>query len=1075
MKKIAGWIVDGRVFIFIVTIILTAASVYGMSQVNINYDMSKYLPDDSAVREGIKLMEQEYGEMAAVTVMFENLTPREQIDRREQMEKIEHVKNVIYLQQDENYQKGNYSKYILNIAAGTYSKETGEVLKELRNTYKDKALISGVAVDNDMMVETLTEEIPVITAVAVIIIFAILFLLCDSWAEPFLYMGCIGAAVLMNMGSNAWLPSVSFMTFAIGSLLQMGLSMDYSIMLMNRYGQEKGQEENPAAAMKKALANSFLSISSSSLTTIAGLLVLLLMSFKIGQDMGIVLAKGVFISLLCIFIILPGLVVQCDGLMARTRKKSLQLNMKPVMKFASKIRFISVPVILLVTAGAYIVKENLEITYIKTLENPAQTKTEEIFGVDNQCVFLYNSTETQESIEEYIDWLDGCEEVNYVQDYMNTAGKEFTYKELAEEMQIPQAQAEIMYQMYQEHKDPSAFAKITMYGLISDLNDQIAGNPDFEQFMGKEQLKQLTDAEQELEDGKKELEKAKKEIAAGKQQLAAAEKEISDGEQQLADAKKELADGERQAAEKEQLIRESENQIREEENKLAAAEQQVKEGEQQLAAAENELVTGGKQVKEGEQQLAAAESELADAEKQVNEGVQQLEAAKQQLAKDGMTEDMIAQVLGEKETELKAAGLQLTEGKKELKLKKAELAAAKKSAAAGREELNAKKTELEKAKKELESGRQELENGKRQLETGKAQLLAAKEKLETGKAAAAEAEAELESGRQELERGKRELEEGRQAYKDGRRIYEKKMDEDELSEIMEKEVSEVRDLLKIHRMLTRNADKDKVALGEFLAFLADDVLRDKNYDEAVDEDLRKDILDGKTQLEESCELMQGEDYNRMIISANFPVEGEDTFRCINEFVQKAQDTFEQETWLAGDAAMGCEMSAGFTGELNFVTLMTVIVILAVVFFTFRSIVSAAVLVAMIQASVFITTAAVCLQGYQVNYIALILVQCILMGAAIDYGILLFDHYKEMRGHMEKMEAIAEAMNRSVKTILTSSLILIGTCLTVSVLMTQEIISQTCLILAYGAICSVILVIFILPAVLLLLDRKIYRQ
>lgn len=95
-----------------------------------------------------------------------------------------------------------------------------------------------------------------------------------------------------------------------------------------------------------------------------------------------------------------------------------------------------------------------------------------------------------------------------------------------------------------------------------------------------------------------------------------------------------------------------------------------------------------------------------------------------------------------------------------------------------------------------------------------------------------------------------------------------------------------------------------------------------------------------------------------------------------------------------------------------------------------------------------------------------------MGATIDYGILLFDHYKEMRAYMEKMEAVAEAMNRSIKTILTSSLILTGTCLTVSVLMTQEIISQTCLILAYGAICSVILVIFILPAILLLLDRKI---
>lgn len=127
MKKIAGWIVDRRVFIFIVTIILVAASIYGMTQVNINYDMSKYLPDDSSVRKGMKLMEQEYGEMAVVTVMFEDLSRKEQIERKEEMEKIEYVKNVIYLQQDENYQKGNYSKYMLNIAAGTYSKEAREV------------------------------------------------------------------------------------------------------------------------------------------------------------------------------------------------------------------------------------------------------------------------------------------------------------------------------------------------------------------------------------------------------------------------------------------------------------------------------------------------------------------------------------------------------------------------------------------------------------------------------------------------------------------------------------------------------------------------------------------------------------------------------------------------------------------------------------------------------------------------------------------------------------------------------------------------------------------------------------
>lgn len=1072
MKKIASWIVDRRAFIFIVTIILVAASIYGMTRVNINYDMSKYLPNDSSVRKGMKLMDEEYGEMAAVTVMFENLSSEEQLERKAQLEKIEYVKSVVYLQQDENYQKGNHSKYVLNIAAGTYSKKAREVLQVLRDTYKDEALISGVAVDNDLMVKTLTEEIPVIAIVAVVFIFAILFLLCDSWIEPFLYMGCIGAAVLMNMGSNAWLPSVSFMTFAIGSLLQMGLSMDYSIMLMNRYGQEKMQEDNPAAAMKKALANSFLSISSSSLTTIAGLLVLLFMSFKIGQDMGIVLAKGVFISLLCIFIILPGLVVQCDRMMAKTQKRSLQLNMTPVMRFASKARFISVPLILLVTAGAYIIKDNLEITYIKVLENPAQTKTEEVFGVDNQCVFLYDSTETPERIEEYIGWLEEREEVNYVQDYLNTAGKLFTYKELAEDMEMPQAQAQIMYQMYQEHKDPSAFAKITMNDLICDLNEQVADNPDFEQFMDEEQRKQLTDAKKELEDGRKELAKAKKELAAGEKKLAEGEKEAAEGERQLTDAKKELADGERQIAENEQLIRDNEAQIRQGENELAEGERQVKEGGQQLEAAEKELITGEEQLKDGQQQLAAAERELDAAEKQVKEGEQQLTAAKEQMAEAGMTEDMIAQALGEKETELGAARQQLEAGKKELKQKKAELAAAKKTVTAGRKELDAKKAELAAAKKELESGRQELEHGRRQLENGKAQLAAAKKELEAGKKAAAEAEAQLESGRQELEKGKRELEQGRQEYEDGRKIYEQKMDEEELSEVMEQDVSEVKDLLKIHRMLTRNVDKDQVTLGEFLAFLADDVLTDADYAEAVDEEMQKDILDGKVQLEESCALMQGENYNRMIISTKLPVESAETFRSINDFTQKAEDNFEQETWLVGDAAMGCEMDAGFSDELNFVTVLTIIVILVVVFFTFRSMISSVVLVGMIQASVFITTAVVCLQGYQVNYIALILVQCILMGATIDYGILLFDHYKEMRGHMEKMEAVIEAMNHAIKTILTSSLILISTCFTVSVLMTQESISQTCLMLAYGAICSVILVVFILPAVLLLIDKRI---
>ena len=257
MKKIANWIVEKKFIVFIITAILTAAAVFGIFQTNVNYDMSKYLPKDSDVKQGMEIMSDEYGEMSSITVMFNDLTEQEQLERKIELEAIENVKTVVYLQDDEAYQKDNYSKYMITISANTYSKAARNVLETIEDKYGDSAYCSGAVVDNDMMVSTLVEEIPIIAIIAVVIIFAILFLLCNSWIEPFIYMGCIGIAILLNMGSNAFLPSVSFMTFAVGALLQMGLSMDYSIMLMNRYNQEKLKNPNPSIAMKNAFESAF--------------------------------------------------------------------------------------------------------------------------------------------------------------------------------------------------------------------------------------------------------------------------------------------------------------------------------------------------------------------------------------------------------------------------------------------------------------------------------------------------------------------------------------------------------------------------------------------------------------------------------------------------------------------------------------------------------------------------------------------------------------------------------------------------------------------------------------------------
>lgn len=724
MKKTADFIVDKRKIIIFLYALFIIISVLGMLMVNVNYDMSKYLPKDSKTKLGMEKMSEEFGDLAGITVMFDGLNDTERIRIKEELAAIPNVESVVWLPDDKNYQKEGHSKYMVTVSAGTYSKEAGNVLDEIRKEYRDASvMVSGSVVDNDLLVSTLMDEIPMIAVIVVMIIFIILFLLCDSWMEPFLYMGCIGVAILINMGTNALLPSVSFMTFAVGALLQLGLSMDYSIMLMNRYNQEKLEDPRPAAAMKRALVNAFGAITSSSVTTIVGLIVLVFMSFKIGQDMGIVLAKGVFISLICIFTLLPGLVIIFDKAIMKTHKKAFNINMKQIMKLVVKARFVLIPAVAVIVVLAVVIKGGLGISFIKMFENEDQKKIEDVFGVDNQIVVLYDNSEDRSRLDSYIAWLEGLEPVNSIQDYSNTIGKEYTYKELAMGMDIDTEQAKILYQLY-------------------------SGNP---------------------------------------------------------------------------------------------------------------------------------------------------------------------------------------------------------------------------------------------------------------------------------------------------------------------------------------AEETKISLDEFLRFINEDILTNETYVSAITEEMKRMVSEGWKEIRENRKMLLGKQYNRMMVSVALPLESKDTFRLIGEMKKKADEIFVKDTYLVGDSTMGYEMDQGFSDELNFITILTVAAILLVVLATFRSILSSVILVTVIQSAVFIIMAIISAMGISVNYIALILVQCILMGSTIDYGILFISNYKEVRQEKEKEEAIGIAMNHSIQTILTSSLILISCCLTVGCIMTQEVIAQTCSVIAYGAICAVIMVIFVLTALTYVLDSRMIRK
>ena len=1089
MKKIANFIVKKRNLVFIITFLILILSIYGIFCVNVNYDMSSYLPDDSEVKKGMEVMTEEFGDMSSITVMFDDLNTEQQTARKNELEQIENVKSVTYLQDDETYQKDNHSKYLITVSANTYSNEASKVLDEIKTKYGSSAYVSGAIVDNEMMVTTLMEEIPVIAVIAVIIIFIILFILCDTWIEPFLYMSCIGIAILINMGTNAILTSVSFMTFAIGALLQMGLSMDYSIMLMNRYNQEKQKNSNPSEAMKEALANSFGAISGSSVTTIVGLLALVFMSFKIGADMGIVLAKGVFISLICIFTVLPGLVVKFDKIMTKTHKKSLNFNTDPIMKFVQKTRFIILPLILIIVVASYFMKDELGIMFVKTFDNSEQEYIEKVFGVDNQIALLYKNDENASSIESVIKWLEEQDKINYVQDFSNTIGKKYNYKELASEMDIDIEQAKMMYQMYKDKDNGNDYEKITMYDLIVFLDENIVSNPAYADIISEEQKTQIKDARKELEEGKIKIADAEKEISNSEKEIITNEKKLKDGEKELASAPKQLEDAEKQIKESEQQLISSEQQIVEGEKQIKESEAQITAGEQQLLSAEKQLKESEQQIVAGEQQISITESQFVETEKQLKAGEQQilnaeqqLEIAKEQMIKEGMDEIEAEKQLATQKFQIEVQKKEIEKGKQqlesakiELNKKKSELQSGRKQLEKGKTEIASKMKELQAGKQQLEAGKAELVSGRSQIENGKMQLQVGKQQIEKGKQDYETGKKQIADGKKQLEEGKKKTIEGKQQLKDGKKVYETPMTAEELSKEMDMNIQDVNNMLKIVRMSKFNVENDIIMLEEFLNFVYSDILTNENYNKAINDDMKKEIEDAKIQIDENKSMMLAENYNRMAISINFPSEGDETFEFIGNMKENISITLEKENYLVGDSIMGYEMNEGFADELNFVTLLTIIAILVVVLFTLHSIPSSVMLVAVIQGAVYITTAISVLKGDAVNYIALILVQCILMGATIDYGILFICNYTEERKNKDKNYAICMAMRNSIKTILTSSLILFSCCLSVGIIMTQKVISQTCSIIACGTVSSVIMVILVLPAITLILDRFIIKN
>ena len=331
-------IVKYRGAILILALILLIPAFIGYQNTRINYDMLTYLPDEMETVKGQNLLIDDFNKGGFSIVILEKMKQDEVKQFKDRVAEVDHVSQVVSLQDVLNpnvptellpdqvsskLHKPDASLLVVFFDTTTSDEKTLETVARIReigneNTYVSS--LSSLVLDLKNLCE---EEESKYVMVAVLFSLIAMMLLLDSYAAPFFFLICIGIAIMYNLGSNILFGEISYITKAIAAVLQLGVTMDYSIFLWHSYTENEDRGLDDEAAMAKAIDNTLISVMGSSVTTVAGFLALCFMSYTMGRDLGLVMAKGVILGVLSSITILPALILQCKGLLHKTRHPSL--------------------------------------------------------------------------------------------------------------------------------------------------------------------------------------------------------------------------------------------------------------------------------------------------------------------------------------------------------------------------------------------------------------------------------------------------------------------------------------------------------------------------------------------------------------------------------------------------------------------------------------------------------------------------------------------------------------------------------------------------------------------------------
>lgn len=457
MLKFGEAITRKRKLILVIAVLLLIPSVFGIMATRINYDVLAYLPDDIETIKGQNILLDDFGKGGFSMVMVDGMQNKDVAEMKAEIEKVDHVDSVIWYDSIldlsvpeemipdsiyEEFNNGDMTLMAVFFDTGTSEDESLQAVKAIRHIGGQQCFVSSMTAFVSDLKDLAEKEEPIYVLLAVILACIVLAIFMDSWIIPVLFIAGIGMAIIYNLGSNIFMGEISYITKALSAVLQLGVTMDYSIFLWHSYEEQQGiYPDDKNKAMSHAIANTLTSVAGSSLTTIAGFLALCFMTFTLGIDLGIVMAKGVLLGVIGCVTILPSLILTFEKLINKTRHKGVLPRFDKLSNIVTRKPGIFVAIFVVLLVPAYIGYSSTDVYYNLDKSVPqslpfavANEKLGDEFDMNSTHMLLIDSDMPKKDVSSMMKEIDKVEGVKYTLGLESIVGPAFPDEMLPDEL-----------------------------------------------------------------------------------------------------------------------------------------------------------------------------------------------------------------------------------------------------------------------------------------------------------------------------------------------------------------------------------------------------------------------------------------------------------------------------------------------------------------------------------------------------------------------------------------------------------------------------------------------------------------